>query len=152
MTKDNAKQKILDLKDEIKELEKFIKKPEVKKEAKLDLFSITGYSELCKKTKTKELTIRDFSFLEENEQDKVFAFHQIKTIESVYNGDWIKDWTNRNQPKWYPWFNHMAHGGVALCGSLDYYYGSCGQVAYYKDKPTSDYVGRVYIEIYKRLM
>jgi hypothetical protein len=76
-----------------------------------DLFKIKNYSELCKKTKIKELTILDFKFLPKEEQEKALAYHQIKNIERLYNGNWVKDFKNSNQYKYYPYFKD---NGLAL--------------------------------------
>lgn len=149
MTKDEAKQKILDLKYEIKELEKFIKKPEVK--VKNLFVDIKNYSDVCKELKLKELTTKDFDFLPKDQQEKALAFHQIKNIETLFNGDWKKDWNNRNQVKYYPYFENKVTGGWVFLSSSEYYYYSLGQVAFYKDKITSDFCGRTFIEIYKKL-
>lgn len=119
----------------IKEMDKIremvIQQPKTK-----DLFSITSYSEVCKELKEKEETC---------------PYKKIKQIEKLFNGSWIKDWTNRNQAKYYPYFEYQSAGGLVFFVSLCLYYCSYGQVAFYKDKATSDYVGKTFIDIYKEL-
>ncbi|MDX7784758.1 hypothetical protein SJR90_20775, partial [Aeromonas caviae] len=50
-----------------------------------DLFSITTYTEVCKELKEKEETC---------------PYKMIKQVEKLFNGEWKKDWNDRNQPKW----------------------------------------------------
>ena len=114
------------------------------------LFQVKNYSDLCKKTKTKELVISDFSFLPKEQQEKALAYHQIQTIEKLYNGDWIKNFRDRNQEKWYPYFDGSGRGLVFLYSSCSYYVFS-GLVADFKDEKTSNFVGKTFIDIYKVL-
>lgn len=106
--------------------------------SKRDLFTIKTYKEVCKELKESEETC---------------PYKQIKQIERLFNGDWEKDWNNTNQAKWYPYFNLKASGGeVGFSRSGYHRYSSDGQVAFYKDQKTSDYVGRTFWSIYKQLI
>lgn len=33
------------------------------------------------------------------------AYKKLKVITRAINGDWVLDWNNTNQRKWFPWFN-----------------------------------------------
>ncbi len=117
-----------------------------------DLFNIKDYSELCKKYKIKELKISDFKFLPKEEQEKSLAYHQIKTIERIYNGiDWVLDWSNTNQYKYYPYFVYKVGSSLVFYGSDCDSICCSGQVAYFKDEKTSTFVGKTFIDIYRKL-
>lgn len=117
-----------------------------------DLFTITKYSEVCKRLKVKELTIKDFTFLPtKKEQLKALATHQIGNIERLFNGKWVKDWDNRSQSKYYPWFEKKASGWVVYVVSDDCYC-SCAVVGYYCDSKTARYCGETFIGIYSVFM
>lgn len=117
--------------DEIRKLVENIPKPK-------DLFNITTYSEVCKELKEKEETC---------------SYKKIKQIEKLFNGSWKKDWNNFDQLKYYPYFNFKASSGmVGFCTSVSSYDGSYGPVAYYKDKVTSDHVGKNFWLIYKEFI
>ena len=108
-----------------------------KQEVKLkDLFSIVTYSEVCKELKEKE---------------KTCPYKKIKQIEKLFNGEWKKDWLDRNQQKWYPWFEYKAGRGLVFDASVYHDYCSSGQVAFYKDKLTSDHIGKNFLDIYKEI-
>lgn len=117
-----------------------------------DLFKIKTYSELCKKYKIKKLKISDFKFLPIEQREKALAYHQIRTIEKIYNGDWVIDWKNHSQYKYFPWFEYKFGQGLVYDCSLYRYSCSDGPVAYFKDEKTSIFIGKVFINIYKILI
>lgn len=117
-----------------------------------NLFNVSKYSEVYKRLKEPELTESDFSFLLEEDRKKACAQAQIKQLERFYNGDWRIDWKDRNQPKYYPYFNTLESGGLRFYDS-DFYCDSFhGTAGFYKDKKTSDFIGNNYKEIYENLI
>ncbi len=121
----------------------------INKEDTIDLFKITTYKEVCKALNEQEYTENDF----ENSYDanKLLAFAQLKQIERLYNQEWTKNWADKLQYKWYPYFTLNNSGGLAFIGS-DYFSSHChGQVGFFKDRQTSDYIGKTFISIYKKL-
>lgn len=105
---------------------------------KVSLFErIRNYSDICKELK---------------EEEKQFPFDKIKQIEKLFNGNWKKDWKNSNQYKYFPYFTISGSGalvfGYSGCFGTYFY----GVVGFYKDKETSDFVGRTFIDIYKEIM
>ncbi len=142
--KEDAKKKIAQYKKEIIKLEEIINKKDT-------LFDVVkDYTTFCKAVKIKELSVKDFKFLPEDEQVKAFNYHKIKNIEKYFNGTWVKDWNNSSQPKYYPYFNYTSQGLVFADSTYDHcdYY---GRVAFFKDKQTSDFVGKTFPDIYKEL-
>ena len=107
-----------------------------KKSSIRDLFSITTYKEVCEE-------------LEENQE--ICPYRKIKQIEKLFNRGWIKDWSDKNQYKYYPYYTIDGSGGLVFnrsgcnCGLFT------GQVAFYKDKETSDHIGKNFINIYKEI-
>lgn len=104
--------------------------------------TIKSYSDVCKALDQDEVTKADFSdeiFTDET-IEKLIAYTQLKQIEQLFNGDWVKNWNNSNQQKWYPYFTRNNTGWGF--GFSDYYCsGSYGRVCCYKDKQTSDFIG-----------
>lgn len=139
------------LKEQAKKLQKDLDdlKKLIEKEDEIDLFSIKTYKEVCKVLGEQEYTENDF----ENTYDceKLLAFAQLKQIERLYNGNWVKDWSNKNQYKYYPYFTLNSSGGLVFYGSYSYSDGWCGQVGFFKDQKTSDYIGKTFISIYEKL-
>ena len=152
MTKDEAKQKKLDLQDEIKELDKFIKKPTVKvKEVKNLKDTIKTYKDVCKALKKKELTLEDFKFLPANRRIKALALQQLKDIEELFAEGTVFDFNNGNQQKHYPYAVKKLGGWVlsSLCYGCA---GSGGEPAFYKDKITSDFCFNTFKDIYNNYL
>lgn len=126
-SKEDAKKKIVQLKKEIDKLQAIVDKKDT-------LFDrIKTYKDVCKELKEKE---------------SICPYTKLKQIEKLFNGSWIKDWTNRNQQKWYPYFDFDSPGGLVFYGSDSRYCFSNGGVAFYKDRETSDYVGKTFINEY----
>lgn len=130
MNKQEALAKYKDIESELLKLKKIIEAPE-------DLFSkIKNYSDVCRE-------------LGESEQN--CPYKKIKQIEKLFNGDWVKDWRNKNQPKYYPYFEYVGSGLVFAGSHYDGSY-ACGQVAFYQDKQTSDFIGKTFPSIYREIM
>ena len=139
-----------------KQAEKLQKDPDalkvlIEKEDTIDLFKITSYKEVCKALDEQEYTENNF----ENTYDceKLLAFAKLKQIERLYNGNWVKDWSNKNQYKYYPYFTLNSSGGLVFSFSCHYCFIliCCGQVGFFKDQKTSDYIGKTFISIYEKL-
>ncbi len=142
MDKKQALKELKELKDRANKLEAIINAPESL------IGSITTYKQVCKALDIEELTLSDFSFLPTEDRKKTLAFHKLQQIAKLFNGNWKPDWKNTNQNKYYPYFN-MDSGGLGFSGS-DFCYSGCdSSVVYFKDKETSDYVGKTFLSIYK---
>ena len=85
------------------------------------------------------------------EPEETCPYRQLKQIERLFNGNWRKDWSNSRQNKYYPYFQYKAGVGLAFSGSC--YDVSCcsGQAAYFKDREVSDFVGKIFVDIYRKL-
>ena len=132
MNKNEINSKIKNLEKEIDDLKKLVN------EEIIDLFSITTYSQVCKKLNIVEKTESDF------DNKKEFAFYQLQNISKLYNG-------SNEDNYYYPYFSNN-NNTLVFFGSFcdDGSYG--GQIAYYKDNKTSDYIGKTFIEIYENLL
>lgn len=42
------------------------------------------------------------------------SFYKLQVINKALNGDWIPDFSDKNQPKYYPWFEYKAGSGFGL--------------------------------------
>jgi hypothetical protein len=112
---------------------------------------IKTYLYVCKELNVKELTISDFNFLPEDQQLKALCFHKLKNIEKLFNGKWKIDWEDSTQNKYYPWFREEKAGLVFYCSGC-YSDDSGGSVAYFKDRDNSDFVGKIFINLYEILI
>lgn len=100
----------------------------------------------------EELEILPFKNPINKAQISINAVAKIQLISQVFNEDWIEDFNNSNQYKWFPWFQ-KAPGVWVFYRS--YCYGSCSSLGfgfYFKSEEVSNYVGRQFIDIYKEYL
>lgn len=129
MNKEELIKRAYSLELELNKLKEEINKPD-------NLFSkINNYYDVCENLR---------------EATESCPYKQIKQIEKLFNGSWKKDLTNPNQKKWYPYFE-IKNFDLVFYSSGYYYISLFGQVAYYKDEETATFVGKKFIDIYKRL-
>lgn len=80
------------------------------------------------------------------------AFKKIKVIVKALNPkDWITDWDNGNQRKWYPWF-YMNQPGFRFDGA-DFAYSAAGtasgsRLCFFSEE-LATYAGKQFLDLYK---
>lgn len=86
-----------------------------------------------------------------NKPIETLPYLQIKQIEKLFNGNWVKDFSN-NQQNWYPYFGYNKNSGFLVFSYSDYLNSvSNGQVAFYKSEIISSFIGKTFIDIYNKL-
>jgi len=90
-------------------------------------------------------------------QKAVNAAAKLFIIANALNGDWVADWDNWDQYKYYPWFNmrSKAAGGSGFsCHDFSFGHGHSfvGSRLVYKDRETAEYAGTQFLDIYRDLM
>lgn len=131
MKKSEAQKQMDSLQKEMDRLKEIINRPK-------NLFeTITSYKDVC---------------IELGEPEETCPYKKIKQIEKLFNRDWVKDWSNKNQKKYYPYFEHLTGSGWVFRASSYRCYFSDGQVAFYKNEETSDFCGRTFTKEYSELM
>lgn len=111
---------------------------------------IKTYEDICEELAVKPLMLEDFVFLPEIMRKKQLAIAKLTQIMLLFNGDWIVDLTNSNQTKWYPYFDITRSGLSFRCSAHDRLHFS-GAVAYFKTESIADFVGKLFVDIYKDL-
>ena len=135
--------------DQKKLLEKYF---EVNIEHKL-FTKIKTYGDVCEALGEDMLNESDFKFLPKERRKKACSQARLQQIETLFNGDWKADWKNSSQYKYYPYFNSAGHGGLVFADAHSYYSGSFdAQAAFYKDRETAEYCGKIFIKEYENLM
>jgi len=120
---------------------------------KISLFDkIKNYSDVCKDLGEDELKLSDFNFLSKDYRKKAFNQAKLQQIQKLFNGDWKLDWSDTTQYKWFPYFEIKVSGGIGFY--VTYFHSShFGDApAYFKYEETSNFVGKLFIDIYKELM
>lgn len=111
--------------------------------------TVKNYSDVCKELKIKELTEKDFKQFGDDAK-KMLAFHQLKNIEKLFNKGWTPDFNNFEY-KYYPYFIYN-NGGLSFFVShcFSCYFDGC--VALFKDRNTSNFIGKIFLNIYKNII
>lgn len=48
-------------------------------------------------------------------------YQKMRLIYKMFNGDWIPDFSNEDQPKYYPWFEYKKGTGFVLLNVSNFY-------------------------------
>lgn len=119
---------------------------------KVSLFDrIRNYSDVCRELNIKELIEIDFNFLPIEQRIKMLSFYRIQNIIKLFNQDWILNWSDINQKKYYPWFEKKSSGWVCY-GSYGYYSYSYAGVGLFKSEEISNFCGKLFLEDYINIM
>ncbi len=119
---------------------------------KVNLFErIKNYSDVCSELNIKELTLEDFKFLPLKQAIKCLNLHKIQNICLLFNENWILNWSDSSQEKYYPWFefreNIWVVFGVNVCFSH-----SCGAPGFFKDEKIVEFCGKLFINEYNEYL
>jgi len=112
---------------------------------------IRDYKDICEELGEKELTLKHFRSIPVYLKVRLLARTQLEQIAKLVNREYKVDWKNKDQYKWYPYFEFaVGRGLVFRISHGDGHYFN-GLVAF-KDRPTSDFVGKTFTSIYEKLM
>jgi hypothetical protein len=114
---------------------------------------IKTFEDACKVLNLDSTTIiPDFSLFPESDKEAMIAHAKLIIIAKAINGDWVPDWNNWNQYKYYPWFNMGSpSGGGFSCDD----YGTWGTGSgvgsrlCFETREIAKYVGKQFEDLYK---
>jgi hypothetical protein len=117
---------------------------------------IKTFADVCLANGTTEEEFNAaFSLLPVKFQESAKA-HKLVMLAIALNEGWNPDWTNNNQRKYYPWFDHDGEGENGSSGAFvfDVYYDGCsgsfvGSRLVYKTRELAEYAGTQFLDLYK---
>lgn len=85
------------------------------------------------------------------------AYYFLKVIAKALNEGWEPDWSNRNQEKWYPWFEVTGTNPAGLACSdaiypVSYTAASIGSLLCFKTEALAKYAGTQFIKLYEKYL
>ena len=89
------------------------------------------------------------------EEISLNALCKIHLLAKVFNEDWIADFNDSNQFKYYPWFERKSSGWVFRASSCHYSYSyGWGAFSYFKNKDIVNYIGsnKEFVNIYNEYL
>jgi hypothetical protein len=114
---------------------------------------IKTFEDACVKENLDPNTvIPDFSLFPEKDRQAMIDHAKLIIINKAINEDWIPDWLNYNQTKYYPWFEMGSSSGVGF--SCDDYVdwstsSNVGSRLCFESREKAIYAGKTFIELYK---
>jgi hypothetical protein len=58
----------------------------------------------CKSLGLDPAALPDLSMIPDNLRKQVIALYKLMVIGNAWNGDWLPDWNDEDQRKWFCWF------------------------------------------------
>lgn len=114
---------------------------------------IKTFEDACiKENLDPNTVIPDFSLFPENDRQAMIAHAKLIIIAKAINGDWVPDWTDSNQWKYFPWFEMGSSSGVGFsCGGCDNWLtlSLVGSRLCFENREKAKYVGTQFQELYK---
>jgi len=122
----------------------------IKKYFKINIFDLNSIKSFDDILKISGKTLEDILIYKSPKTAKevrLNALSKIELIKEVVNQGWVEDWNN-NEYKYYPWFN-VGSGGFRFDASYSYCSYFLSELAFYKTKEISDFVGKTFLKEYK---
>jgi hypothetical protein len=118
---------------------------------------VTSYADACNLVGIQPLTISDFSYVPEEDQEATYAYHQITIIARALNQGWKPDYSNGNETKYYPYFiwSDSAAGGPGFSYDDFRFDNSCSFVGarlVFKSEDLAEYAGKQFVSIYNQFL
>jgi hypothetical protein len=114
---------------------------------------IKTFEDACKVLNLDATTvIPDFSFFPESDKEAMIAHAKLVIIAKSINGDWVPNWNDWDQYKYYPWFTmgSPSGGGFSYFGYDSWFtYSSVGSRLCFETREQSKYVGKQFEDLYK---
>ncbi len=93
-----------------------------KTKTEFDYKTIKSFEDACKKENVDATALPDVSMIPEEFREAILAVYKLFIIFKAINNGWIADFTNRNQWKYFPWFQVSSSGsGFGYSYSVYYY-------------------------------
>jgi hypothetical protein len=77
-------------------------------------------------------------------------FHRLQVICAALNEGWTPDWSNSNQPKYYPWFAFLVSRFVFDDVYYRYASSSLGSRLCFRTRELAEYAGKQFEDLYNR--
>jgi|SRR6478609_8669058 len=115
---------------------------------------IKTFEDACKALNLDSATIiPDFSLFPESDREAMIAHAKLIIVAKAINGDWVPDWSNWHQYKYYPWFNMDSLSAYGFSsddyGFLELAYSGVSSRLCFETRDQAKYVGKQFEELYK---
>jgi len=94
-------------------------KKTAKNDAKFDFRAIKTFKDACIKLALDPSKLPDVSMIPEEFGKSILAAYKLMIIYKAINNEWVPDWSNRDQYKYYPWYGVLSSGFGFSCSDCD---------------------------------
>ena len=113
---------------------------------------IKTFEDACKAINVELTIIPDFSLFPESDRQAMIDHAKLVIIAKAINGDWVPNWKDYDQYKYYPWFEMGSpSGGGFSCHDDDYWNASSGVGSRlcFETREQAKYAGKQFEDLYK---
>ena len=113
---------------------------------------IKTFEDACKAINVEPTIIPDFSLFPEADRQAMIDHAKLVIIAKAINGDWVPDWKDWDQYKYYPWFEmgSPSGGGFSYDGYDHWDTGSrVGSRLCFETREKAKYAGKQFEDLYK---
>jgi len=120
-------------------------------EKDFDYKSIKTFNDACNKLSLCHENLPDVSCIPTEFRKSIIAHYKLMIIFKAINNGWKPDWSDRNQYKYYPWFEISSSGfgfsnSVCLFAFTD---AGCGSRLCVPSSDIAKYIGKQFEDLYK---
>jgi hypothetical protein len=119
----------------------------------MDYTEIKTFEDACTALKLDATTvIPDFSLFPEADKLAMIAHAKLVLIAKAFTGDWVPDWSDWSQYKYFPWFEMGSpSGGGFSSDGCDFWtsYSHVGSRLCFPTREMAKYAGKQFEDLYK---
>jgi hypothetical protein len=110
---------------------------------------IKTWSDVLFELGLKEQEVLPYPNPETKEQRSINAFAKIQKISQVLNEGWVADFSNKDQSKYYPYFEKTSSGWRVDVTYGYFHFSRVGAGCFYKTRELALYAASQFLEVYK---
>ena len=120
-------------------------------EKDFDYKSIKTFNDACNKLSLCHENLPDVSCIPTEFRKSIIAHYKLMIIFKAINNGWKPDWSDRNQYKYYPWFEISSSGfGFSnTCCNCGFTGAHCGSRLCVPSSDIAKYIGKQFEDLYK---
>lgn len=109
---------------------------------------INSFSDICKYLGEKELSMEDFKFLPEKQRRSAYGKYRLELLTTLCNNGVKVDFSNRNQEKFYNWFENKNGKWVFCTVGGSAYFSDCSVGHYFLEEKYTKWAADKFYDIY----
>ncbi len=114
---------------------------------------VKTFEDACDVLGISSISSKAFAFLPDLNRKAIIAYYKLTIIAKALNGDWVADWENAGQHKYYPYFAFVPGVGFRFYGcGLWVTRTGVGSRLCYRTPELAKYAGTQFEELYNELL